>query len=187
MIDIRYASIRKLDISNGEGIGCSIFVQGCSFHCYNCFNSNTWDFYGGKEWTEEIQQEFLNLINRSYVKRISILGGEPLAEQNLNEVLALVKKIRELFPTKKIWIYTGYKWEDIFISHVITNKSIEDYKWIEEWIKRKEIISLCDVMIDGQYIDSQRDLTLKWRGSLNQMVIDIKKSLQKQQIIIWDK
>ena len=187
MIEIRYASIRELDISNGEGIGCSIFVQGCPFHCYNCFNSNTWDFHGGKEWTEEIQQEFLNLISRSYIKRISILGGEPLAEQNLNEVLTLINKIKELFPQKKIWIYTGYKWEDIFISNIITKKGTKNDKWTEEKIKRKEIVSLCDVMIDGQYIDSQRDITLKWRGSSNQMVIDIKKSLKQQQLIMWDR
>ena len=103
---MRYSSMRNLDISNGEGVGVSLFVQGCPFHCFGCFNSDTWDFNGGKEWTEKTKDKFIKLIDRSYIKRISFLGGECLAEQNLDEILSLIKLIRNSFPEKTIWLYT---------------------------------------------------------------------------------
>ena len=182
MNNIRYASIRKLDISNGEGIGVALFVQGCPFHCYNCFNPETWDFNGGKEWTEEIEKEFLSLIDRPYIKRISILGGEPLAEQNLNGILELTNKIRVLFPEKTIWLYTGYTWEQIMFPVVTDDFNPDREKLLQT---RREVLQLCDVLVDGRYIDSQRDITLKWRGSKNQKVIDVQKSLRNGEIILW--
>ena len=106
---MRYASIRDLDVTNGEGVGVSLFVQGCPFHCYNCFNPDTWDFNGGKEWTYEIKQQFLSLIDRPYITRVSILGGEPTAKQNFYRVYELIKEIKERFPSKDIWLYTGNK------------------------------------------------------------------------------
>ena len=109
---MRFASMRALDISNGENVGVSLFVQGCPFHCYNCFNPDTWDFKGGKEWTEETKNKFLELIDRPYIKRVSLLGGECLAEQNLSDVLSLVKEIRHSFPQKTIWLYTGFRIRD---------------------------------------------------------------------------
>lgn len=102
---MRYAQIRSMDISNGEGVGVSLFVQGCPFHCKNCFNSETWDFNGGKEWTEKTKNKFMELIDRPYIKRVSFLGGECLADQNLDEVLKLVKQIRISFPKKTIWLW----------------------------------------------------------------------------------
>lgn len=184
---MRYAQIRSMDISNGEGVGVSLFVQGCPLHCKNCFNSDTWDFNGGKEWTEEIKDRFMKLIDRPYIKRVSFLGGECLAEQNLNEVLKLVKEIRISFPEKTIWLYTGFKWDDIMCSfaglqadHVVSNE-----KDIEAWEKRREIISLCDILVDGEYIDEQKDLTLKWRGSKNQNCIDVKQSLAQNKIVLY--
>lgn len=194
MINIRYASIRELDISNGEGVGVSLFVQGCNFHCKNCFNPETWDFNGGKEWTEETEQEFFKLIDKSYIKRISILGGEPLADQNLDGVLKLTEKIRVSFPDKTIWLYSGYtfnKIESEVNKFVIGGLCANDYDYfdalhdIEVWRIRHEILSLCDVFVDGKYIDTQRDITLKWRGSENQRVIDIKKSLKEAEIVLW--
>ena len=140
-------------------------MQGCPFHCYNCFNPKTWDFNGGKEWTEEIEKQFMEMANRPYIKRVSILGGEPLANENLQDVLNLVNKIRLLLPEKTIWLYTGYTWEAI----------MDD-------AKRREIVLNCDVLIDGQYIDEQRDITLKWRGSPNQRVIDVKQSIADNQL-----
>ena len=188
--NIRYASIREMDISNGEGVGVALFVQGCPFnpHCYNCFNPDTWDFNGGKEWTPEIKDKFLELIDRPYIKRVSILGGEPLADENLDDVLDLVTTIKEKFPQKTIWIYSGYTWESIMN---YTSCSTDDFDYIEEsyideqYEKRKKIISMCDVMVDGRYIDSQRDITLKWRGSTNQRVIDIQKSLKDGEVKLW--
>ena len=111
---MRYAQVRSMDISNGEGIGVSLFVQGCPFnpHCYNCFNPDTWDFNGGKEWTQETEDKLIELANRPYIKRLSILGGEPLADENLDGVLHLVNRFRLLCPNKSIWIYSGFRWEE---------------------------------------------------------------------------
>lgn len=177
---MRYASIRSLDISNGEGVGVSLFVQGCPFHCKNCFNSETWDFNGGKEWTEETKNKFIELINRPYIKRVSFLGGECLAEQNLDEILKLVQQIRNSFPNKTVWLYTGYSYSEIFRgqSSCLSQEGLNNFK-------RRKIISNVDVLVDGEYIDEQKDLTLKWRGSKNQRVIDIKQSLTQNKIILY--
>lgn len=184
---MRYASIRSLDISNGEGVGVSLFVQGCPFHCKNCFNSDTWDFNGGKEWTEETKNKFMKLINRPYIKRVSFLGGECLAEQNLDEVLKLVQEIRISFPEKTIWLYTGFCWNDIMCSFAGLQADcvVLDKKYIEVWGKRRKIISNVDVLVDGEYIDEQKDLSLKFRGSKNQRVIDVKQSLAQNKIILY--
>lgn len=181
---MRYASIRSLDISNGEGVGVSLFVQGCDRHCFNCFNSETWDFNGGKEWTEKTKNKFMELIDRPYIRRISILGGEPLAEQNLDEVLSLIKEIRISFPEKIIWLYSGYNFD-------LLNSKYNEYKYTpfaanaDEWLTRWEIISNVDIVVDGEYIDEQKDLTLKWRGSKNQHVIDVKQSLAQNKMVLY--
>ena len=206
---MRYAQVRSMDISNGEGIGVSLFVQGCPFnpHCYNCFNTETWDFNGGKEWTTEVKEKFLELIDRPYIKRVSILGGEPLADENLDDVLDLVTEInkrynfqkvdsanpckmgvsedknvdeiRLSFPNKTIWIYSGYRWSEIFNDGVYLTRDCAGWK-------RREIVKKCDVMIDGKYMDSLRDPQLKWKGSSNQHVINIEKSMIKGEIVLWD-
>ena len=181
---MRFASMRNLDISNGEGVGVSLFVQGCDRHCFNCFNPDTWDFNGGKEWTEETKNKFIKLIDRPYMNRISVLGGEPLAEQNLDEVLSLIKEIRIKKKKKTIWLYTGYDFD-------LLNSKYNEYKYTpfaanaDEWLTRWEIISNVDVLIDGEYIDEQRDITLKWRGSSNQRVIDVKQSLTQNKIVLY--
>lgn len=178
---MRYASIRNLDISNGEGVGVSLFVQGCPFHCKNCFNSETWDFNGGKEWTEETKNKFIELINRPYIKRVSFLGGECLAEQNLDEVLKLVQEIRISYPEKTIWLYTGYE-----LSEIIKQEQHEKVSGIPDvWSKRWEIIKLCNIVVDGEYIDEQKDLALKFKGSKNQRVIDVKQSLAQNKIVLY--
>lgn len=183
---MRFASMRNLDISNGEGVGVSLFVQGCDRHCFNCFNSDTWDFNGGKEWTEETKNKFIKLINRPYINRISVLGGEPLAEQNLDEVLSLIKEIRIFFPEKTIWLYTGFEWDSLMSKICQPTFPDKDFeRIIEIHKKRKEIISLCNIVIDGEYIDEQRDITLKWRGSKNQNCIDVKQSLAQNKMVLY--
>lgn len=187
VIEIRYAQIRSLDLSNGEGIGVALFVQGCHFHCPNCFNPKTWDFNSGKEWTEEVKNKFMELANHPYIKRISILGGEPLAEENLDDVLDLVNRIRLSSPQKSIWIYTGYTFEECY-TRIFPEYFLRDEKPINgspNQNKRKKIIKNVDIMVDGQYIDSQRDITLHYRGSKNQRIIDIQKSLQRGEVVLW--
>lgn len=176
---MRYSSMRNLDISNGEGVGVSLFVQGCPFHCKNCFNSDTWDFNGGKEWTEKTKNKFMELIDRPYIKRVSFLGGECLADQNLDEVLELVKQIRISYPEKSIWLYTGYKIEDIFYPYIINQPMTCEQR------KRIDVIRYVDVLVDGEYIDEQKDLSLKFRGSKNQRVIDVKQSLAQNKIVLY--
>ena len=181
---MRYAQIRSMDISNGEGVGIALFVQGCDRHCFNCFNSETWNFNGGKEWTEEAKNKFMELIDRPYIRRISILGGEPLAEQNLDDVLSLVQQIRISFPEKTIWLYTGYNFD-------LLKSQYDEYKYTpfaanaDEWLTRWEIISNIDVLVDGEYIDEQKDLALKFRGSKNQHVIDVKQSLSQKKMVLY--
>ena len=181
---MRYHLIRETDIANGEGIGVALFVQGCHFKCKNCFNPETWDFNGGKECTPEVEDKFIELANRPYIKRISLLGGECLAVENLDGVLNLVNKIRLLMPEKTIWIYSGFTWESIMWSRMPhpPHHSSEDFL---HWNQRNEIVSKCDVLVDGRYIDSQRNIQLKWRGSENQRVIDIQESLQKGKVILF--
>lgn len=177
---MRYASIRDMDISNGQGLGVSLFVQGCYFHCKNCFNSETWDFQGGKEWTTEIKEKFLKLIDRDYIERVTILGGEPLVDQNVESVLDLVKEIREKFPKKKIWIYTGYKWNTILYPVVTDDFNLERDRILQI---RRDILNYIDVLVDEKFEDDKKDLTLKWKGSSNQHVIDVKRSLKENKII----
>ena len=179
---MRYAQIRSMDISNGEGVGVSLFVQGCPFHCKNCFNSETWDFNGGKEWTEETKNKFMKLIDRPYIKRVSFLGGECLAENNLDEVLKLVQEIRISFPEKTIWLYTGYTWERLVYSKMPSAENPEEFLY---WNQRNEIISNVDVLVDGRYIDEQRDITLKFKGSKNQRVINVQKSIAQNKIVLY--
>ena len=195
--NIRYASIREMDISNGEGVGVALFVQGCPFnpHCYNCFNPNTWDFNGGKEWTPEIKDKFLELINRPYIKRVSILGGEPLADENLDDVFDLISEIKRRFSdTKTIWLYTGYTLKLSKLNYIDPTdnyKAKQDYNFytteqnknIMSNFLRSEVIEKVDVVVDGRYIDSQRDISLKWRGSSNQRVISVQESLKQGKVI----
>lgn len=183
---MRYASIRSLDVSNGENIGVSLFTQGCDRkpHCKNCFNPETWDFNSGKEWTKETKNQFLKLIDRPYIKRVSILGGEPLAEQNLNDVLSLIKEIHISFPEKTIWLYTGFTWEDIMYKRMPHPPKYTQADFLQ-WNKRKEIISLCNVVVDGEYIDEQRNLSKKWAGSDNQRVISVQQSLAQNKVVLY--
>lgn len=164
---MKYAKIRKMDISNGEGVRVSLFVQGCSFHCKNCFNPETWDFNKGKEFTTAEIQKIIELANKDYIAGLSILGGEPLHNNNVDEVFHIVATFKEKFPNKDIWLWTGFKFED----------AIKDSK-------RKSILCNIDVLIDGQFEEDKKDLTLKWRGSSNQRVIDCKKSLAENKIIL---
>lgn len=179
---MNYAQIRSMDISNGEGIGVSLFVQGCDFHCKNCFNSETWEFSKGHEWNDKTKNQFLKLIEKPFIQRISILGGEPLHPKNVQNVLKIVDEIRVSYPTKNIWLYTGYTWEQI-MHPVITDINSEQLKMLQ---MRKELVSKCDVLIDGRYVDELRDISLHWRGSSNQRVINVQETLKQNQIVLWE-
>ena len=166
---MKYAKIRKMDISNGEGVRVSLFVQGCSFHCKNCFNQETWDFNGGKEFTTAEIQKIIELANKDYIAGLSVLGGEPLHPNNIESISMLCEYFKFKYPEKSIWVWTGFKYEDII-------KMENNYN----------IFNYIDVLIDGQFEEDKKDLTLKWRGSSNQRVIDVQKTLLKGDIVLWN-
>lgn len=165
---MKYNKIAKFEITNGAGVGVSLFTQGCPFHCKGCFNPETWDFDTGEDWTPEIETHFMELISPSYMTRVTFLGGEPLIERNLPTLLNLVKKIKETYPEKKIWFYSGNTYE-----HMTK--------------EQKEVLSYADVLVDGPFILEKRDITLSFRGSTNQRIIDIQKTLQTGGIVLYDR
>ena len=158
---MRYNLIRKMDISNGPGVRVSIFMQGCSFHCKNCFNQETWDFEGGQDFTEDTINKVLELSDKKEVKGLSILGGEPMHPTNIEGTTKLAKTFKEKYPEKNIWAWSGFKYEDI---------------------KDNDVFNYIDVLVDGQYKDELHDPTLKWKGSSNQRVIDIKESKKQNKV-----
>ena len=163
---MRYNKIRKMDIADGPGVRVSIFFQGCAFHCKNCFNPETWDFKGGKEFTDETIEEVLNLCDKEFISGLSLLGGEPMHPTNIEGSTKLARMFKERFPEKNIWTWTGFLFD--------------------EYLKDKEIVKYLDVVVDGQFKDELRNPNLKWKGSANQRVIDVKKSLKKGEVVLWE-
>ena len=161
---MRYNLIRKMDISNGPGVRVSIFMQGCEFHCKNCFNPETWDFKGGKEeFTDDTIKEVLELCEPEHIKGLSILGGEPMHPNNIEGTTKLAKAFKEKYPNKTLWIWSGF----------LFDKDLKD----------KEVLKYVDTLVDGQYKDELHDFRLKWRGSSNQRVIDVQESLKQGKVI----
>lgn len=207
---MRYAGIDKCDICNGNDVGVSIFVQGCHFHCKGCFNKETWDFNGGKEWNEEIEKQFIELISKPYIKRVSILGGEPLADENLEltfNIIALIYGVCEQYNREiMVWIYTGYTFEKIYnIQNIDNNSAINPIiEWMsgktqlsldkslsksaQQWM-RNTILEYCDYLVDGRFEIDKQDLTyskVKFAGSTNQRIIDVQKTLKKGEIVLYE-
>lgn len=166
---MRYNLIRKMDISNGKGIGVSIFTQGCPIRCKGCFNKDTWDFNGGKLYTQETQDTILELIKPDYITKFATLGGETLLHQNIPDLLSLVKAIKEERPDIKIWCWTGQLYENL--------------RRIDDW-QLQELINNFDYLIDGPFIQEKKDLTLLFRGSSNQRIIDIKETQQQGKLTL---
>jgi len=170
---MRYSKIRKMDISNGEGVGVSLFVQGCHFHCRGCFNQETWDFNGGKEFTSQTARTLFSLIDKSYIQRVSILGGEPLCDENVQTVYQLIQEIRYRFPDKNIWLYTGYNFDEIM--------KLGNTKELTSWNIRMKAVLSVDVVVDGQFQLENQDLFnehIVFAGSTNQRIIKIKDFLK---------
>ena len=165
-----------MDISNGIGIGASVFLSGCHFHCKNCHNQELWDFNSGNECTNDTKNKILKTIQPKWVERFSVLGGEPLETINLKELLVLIENIKALRPDIKIWIYTGYTYEQL---QERIKKNKDDY-YLEP------ILRLADVLVDGPFIQEQKDLTLAFKGSSNQRVIDLQKTCAAKGIVLLD-
>lgn len=177
---MNYWKIDKEDVCNGEGLRVVLWLSGCSRKCKGCQNPQTWDANSGIPFDESAKEELFRELNKDYISGLTLTGGDPLHEANLDDVLDLVNEIRLLYPRKTIWLYSGYTWKQLF----------EDDKFdIEGGIcenqTRRAIVLSSDVFVDGKYIDSQKDLTLKWRGSKNQKVIDVQKSIQQGEVVLW--
>ena len=164
---------------NGDGLRTVLWVSGCEQHCYSCQNPQTWDFDSGIPFTEETLSEITDCLSKPYISGLTLSGGHPLERQNLDTVYKVVQKVKQLFPNKTIWLYTGFTWEEI-----LENESERD-KHETNGTSPLDIIRHCDVLVDGKYEHEKRDVKLAWRGSSNQRVIDIQKSLKQNKIILW--
>lgn len=170
---MNYATIKKTDVANGLGIRVSLFVSGCTHACKGCFNREAWDFHYGEPYTEAVEKEILQALEPSYIRGLSVLGGEPMEPQNRMTVLGLLKKVKALYPQKDIWCYTGYDYE----------KDLQ--RWIAEGkTEVAELLSLIDILVDGEFVEAKKNLRLRFRGSENQRIIDVPASLQAGQVIL---
>lgn len=172
---MNYGNIKNTDIANGEGIRVTLFVSGCTHHCKNCFNKETWDFNYGKPFTKEIEDQLISMLEPSYVNGLTLLGGEPMEPQNQTALLPFIKRVKEKFGnTKNIWCYTGY----IFDKDLFPNGRAY-------CPATKELLNYFDVLVDGPFVESLKNISLKFRGSSNQRIIDVKKSLQSNNIVLY--
>lgn len=209
---MNYWKINKEDVCNGEGLRVVLWLSGCSHKCKGCQNPQTWDANSGIPFDESAKEELFRELDKDYISGLTLTGGDPLFEENLDGVLDLVTEINKRYntrqdmvhaedenhnilnesaneirlscPQKSIWIYTGYEWNHIFNKQWHYHHKTQEKLSIGRW-RRQQIISKCDVLIDGQYMDSQRDITLPYRGSKNQRLINIQQSLQKGEIVLW--
>lgn len=173
---MNYATIKWTDIANGEGVRISLFVSGCTHHCKNCFNSVAWDFSYGELFDENVQEQIIEGLKSDYVAGLSLLGGEPLEPQNQEALYPFIKRVREKFPNKTIWCYTGFVLDERTGS--LTNAT-------KNTLYTQRLISLFDVLVDGPFVEELKDIRLKFRGSSNQRVIDVKKTLASNQVVLY--
>ena len=171
---MNYADIKKVDVSNGEGVRVSLFVSGCNHHCKGCFNEETWNFHYGKPFTEETEKQVLDYLDKSYIAGLSLLGGEPFEHVNQQGLLPLLRKVKARFPEKNIWCYTGYLFDQELLQESRARCEVTD-----------ELLSYIDVLVDGKFVEELKDLSLKFRGSSNQRIIDVSESLKRNEVVLY--
>ena len=183
---MNYHNITYPDMNNGDGLRVVLWLSGCSHHCYNCQNPQTWDVNSGIPFDESAKEELFRELDKDYISGLTLSGGDPLHEANLDGVLDLVNEIRLSFPNKSIWLYSGYQWEECQPFNedglLKPDKFAPNLQKILQ--KRYEVISRCNVMVDGRYIDSQRNPSKKWAGSDNQRVIDVQQSIKQGKVVL---
>ncbi len=160
-----YSDIHRRDIANGTGVRVSLFVSGCTHRCRGCFNPETWDFKNGQPFTEETENELLDLLAPDYIEGLTLLGGEPMEPENQRALLPFLRRVRAAYPHKSIWCYTGYTYERDLLAPSRARCEATD-----------EMLSLIDILVDGEFIESEKDISLAFRGSRNQRIIDLKKT-----------
>lgn len=171
---MNYATIKPTDVANGPGVRVSLFVSGCRHFCKGCFNAEAWDFSYGQPFTEEVQEELLGLLGQSYIAGLSLLGGEPLEPENQEALLPFLRKVRSRLPGKTIWCYSGYTFEYILGTMMENSRTA------------REVLGLLDVLVDGKFVEEQKNLNLRFRGSENQRLLDVKRSLEAGRATVFD-
>ena len=171
---MKYADIKRVDIANGTGVRVSLFVSGCTHHCKGCFNQEAWDFNYGKEYDKQAEEKIMNELDNSYVSGLTILGGEPLEQINQKGLLPLVKKVKEKYPEKTIWCYTGYTFEKDVMG-----------KMYKDWEETPELLKYIDVMVDGKFEEENKKVGLRFKGSTNQRIIDVRESLKNKKAVLF--
>lgn len=171
---MNYGEIKKTDIANGEGVRVSLFVSGCTHHCKGCFNQETWNFNYGKPFTKETEDEILKALAPDFINGLTLLGGEPFEPQNQRVLLPFLKRVKEKYPDKNIWCYSGYLLDEELLSDSRARCEVTD-----------EMLSMIDVLVDGEFKEELKKITLKFRGSENQRIIDVKKTLASEKIVLY--
>lgn len=172
---MNYATLKTHDTANGPGVRVSLFVSGCTHYCKGCFNQEAWDFNYGEEFAEATMQKIIDALEPWYIKGFSLLGGEPFEPQNQATVLEVLRKVKETYPQKTIWCYTGYDYEKDLLTG-----SLPDYDVVQQ------ILSYVDILVDGEFVETLKDPQLRFRGSSNQRIICVKDSLAQDKIVLWD-
>ena len=171
---MNYAEIKNCDIANGPGVRVSLFVSGCTHHCPGCFNQVAWDFHYGQPFTQQTIDEILEHIKPDYIRGLTLLGGEPFEPENQPDVVKLLRQLKEKYPQKNIWAFSGYLFDrDILSGH------------LGDWEITKEYLSYLDVLVDGPFVEAKKNLGLRFRGSENQRIIDVPASLARNEIVLW--
>ena len=173
---MKYAAIKSCDIANGPGVRVSLFVSGCRHHCKDCFNPETWDFAYGQPFDEAVMEHILALMAPDYIRGITYLGGEPFEPENQRELLPFVRNFKALYPAKTVWCYSGYTWEQL------TGKEPSPARCEVT----DELLALLDVLVDGRFVQAEHDISLRFRGSRNQRLLDVPKSLAAGQPVWWE-
>ncbi len=171
---MNYATIKTHDVANGPGVRVSLFVSGCTHHCKGCFNAEAWDFSYGELYTDETEEKILSALSPDYIKGLSLLGGEPFEPCNQAVLVGLLEKFRQCYPGKTVWCYTGYDLEYDILAHRLGDAAVTD-----------RMLAAIDILVDGEFVEEKKDLSLRFRGSSNQRVIDIKKTLAAGEVIWW--
>ncbi len=173
---MNYGEIKCPDIANGEGVRVSLFVSGCTHRCEGCFNPETWNFSYGKPYTAQTEEELLSLLDQPYISGLTLLGGEPMEAQNQAVLVGLLRRVKEKFPQKTVWCYTGYTLESDLLSHRLTDPHLQD-----------EMLSYIDILVDGKFVLDLKRIDLQFRGSQNQRIIDLQKTLKTGKTVLWEK
>lgn len=172
---MNYADIKQYDVANGIGVRVSVFVSGCTHHCKECFNKETWDFNYGKPFTEKEIEDVISYLKPGYVAGLSLLGGEPFEPTNQEGLLPLLRRVHELYPEKNVWCYSGYLFDRDIVGRMCKESEIT-----------REMLSYIDILVDGEFVLEKKNLKVNFRGSDNQRIIDVKKSLETGEIVHWE-